>query len=160
MISQGDRMSLWDLGVDATPRVAPPITGRGAVAGVLTGLVAVSVGRGGPVQAAINRALKAAGAIVLVKTSGAEVVRMLSAFVPSVVITEVVPGDDTGGATILDEIRGLAPDRGGKIPVIGVSWETLDPAPMIRAGFQGALVGPFDAADVARTVLEAVRPST
>jgi hypothetical protein len=159
MISQGDRMSLRDLGVDATPRVDPPLTGRGEIAGVLSGLVAVSVGRGGPVQAAVNRALKAAGAIVLVKTSGAEVIRMLGAFVPSVVVTEVVPGDDGGGVAILDEIRGLAPDRGGRVPVVGVSWETLDPAPMIRAGFQGALVGPFDAADVARTVLKAVRPS-
>ena len=114
------------------------------------------MGRGGPVQSAVNRALKAAGAIVLAKTSTTEVTRMLGAFVPSVVVTEVVPGDD-GGPPILREIRRLPLERGGGLPVVGVSWETLDPAPMLRAGFHGALVGPFDAIDVARTVLTAVR---
>ena len=110
-------------------------------------------------QAAVNRALKAAGAIVMAKTSTAEVVRMLGAFVPSVIVTEVVPGDD-GGPAILRAVRTLPPERGGDLPVVGVSWETLDPAPMIRAGFQGALVGPFDALDVARTVLKAIRQAS
>jgi PleD family two-component response regulator len=156
MAIQEDRVSLRDLGVDASPRVDIPMTDRGEVAGVLSGLVVISVGRGGPVQAAVNRALKAAGAIVMVKASTAEVVRMLGAFVPSVIVTEVIPGDDDGPA-ILSEIRRLPSQRGGDLPIVGVSWETLDPAPMIRAGYHGALVGPFDAADVARTVLTAVR---
>ena len=132
------------------------IEGEIEVADVLNGLVVVSVGRGGPVQAAVNRALKAAGGIVLVKTSCASVMRMLEAFVPSVVVTEVVPGDDEG-VRILTEIRQRSAERGGDLPVVGVSWETLDPAPLLRAGFHGALVGPFDALDVARAVLRAVR---
>lgn len=119
----------------------------------------VSVGRGGPVQTAVNRALKAAGAIVMVKRSAADVLRMLGAFVPSVVVTEVVPGDEAGHA-ILRAIRNLPAERGGSLPIVGVSWETLDPEPIIRAGFQGALVGPFDAADVTRTVLDAVRQTS
>ena len=132
------------------------IEGEIEVADLLNGLVVVSVGRGGPVQAAVNRALKAAGGIVLVKTSAASVMRMLEAFVPSVIVTEVVPGDDEG-LRILNEIRQRPADRGGDLPVVGVSWETLDPAPMLRAGFHGALVGPFDAVDVARAILRAVR---
>ena len=132
------------------------IEGEIEVADVLNGLVVVSVGRGGPVQAAVNRALKAAGGIVLVKTSRAEVILMLDAFVPSVVVTEVVPGDDEG-VRILTEIRQRPAEHGGDLPVVGVSRETLDPAPMLRAGFHGALVGPFDAIDVAREVLRAVR---
>ena len=131
------------------------IEGELEVADVLSGLVVVSVGRGGPVQAAVNRALKAAGGIVLVKTSRAEVILMLDAFVPSVVVTEVVPGDDEG-SRLLTEIQQRPAERGGELPVVGVSWETLDPAPMLRAGFHGALVGPFDAIDVAREVLRAV----
>jgi len=138
------------------PRVAPPIVDHDEVPEVLTGLVVVSVGRGGPVQAAVNGALKAAGAIVMVKTSTVEVIEMLRAFVPSVVVVEVVPGDDAG-PTVLGEIRRLPPERGGDLSVVGVSWETLDPAPMMRAGFEGALVGPFDAVDVVRAVLKAVR---
>jgi PleD family two-component response regulator len=141
--------------LDATPAVDPWVDGEVDVANVLSGLVVVSVGRGGPVQAAVNRALRAAGAIVLVKTSPTEVTRMLKAFVPSVVVTEVVPGDDEG-VLILTEIRRLPAERGGTLPVVGVSWETLDPAPMLDAGFHGALVGPFDAIDVARAVLKAV----
>lgn len=123
---------------------------------VLGGLVVVSVGRRGPVQAAVNRALKAAGAIVLVKTGPAEVTEMLAAFVPNVIVTEVVAGDDEA-RTILREILRRSPERGGRVPVVGVSWETLDPSPILRAGFHGALVGPFDAVDVARAILKAVR---
>ena len=136
--------------------VDPWVDGDIEVADVLSGLVVVSVGRGGPVQAALNRALKAAGAIVLARTSTAEVTQMLGTFVPSVVVTEVVPGDDEG-PRMLTEIRRLPTERGGALPVVGVSWETLDPAPVLQAGFHGALVGPFDAIDVARTVLRAIR---
>jgi hypothetical protein len=135
---------------------AVPLDGEAEVADVLNGLVVVSLGRGGPVQAAVNRALKAAGAIVLVKTSSAEIIRMLGAFVPSVVVTEVVPGDGEGPA-LLEAIGRLPAERGGRVPLVGVSWATLDAAPMLNAGFHGALVGPFDAIDVARTVLKAIR---
>jgi hypothetical protein len=145
--------------LDRASSVGPLIDGEPEVAGVLTGLVAVSLGRGGPVQASVNRALKAAGAIVLVKASTADVVQMLRTFVPTVVVTEVVPGDEEGRA-ILAGIRRLPAERGGQLPVVGVSWETLDPAPMLAAGFHGALVGPFDAVEVARTVLKAVRQRT
>ena len=142
--------------LDATFGVDPWVDGEAEVTDVLSGLVVVSVGRGGPVQAAVNRALRSAGAIVLVKTSTAEVTRMLDVFVPSVVVTEVVPGDDQG-VLILTEIRRRPAERGGTLPVVGVSWETLDPAPVLDAGFHGALVGPFDAMDVARAVLKAAR---
>jgi DNA-binding response OmpR family regulator len=134
----------------------PGIEGEVEVTNLLSGLVVVSVGRGGPVQAAVNRALRAAGGIVLVKASTASVTRMLEAFVPSIIVTEVVPGDEEGLA-LLAEIRRRPAERGGNLPVVGVSWETLDPAPMLQAGFHGALVGPFDAIDVARAVLRAVR---
>jgi hypothetical protein len=142
--------------VDPTAGREPSIDDVAEVGDVLNGLVVVSVGRGGSVQAAVNRALRAAGAIVLVKTSTASVVEMLGAFVPSVVVIEVVPGDAESLA-MLGEIRALAPDRGGALPVVGVSWETLDPTPILNAGFQGALVGPFDAIDVARAILKALR---
>jgi DNA-binding response OmpR family regulator len=142
--------------LDSTEGGEPSIDDVAEVADVLSGLVVVSVGRGGPVQAAVNRALRASGAIVLVKTSAAAVIQMLDAFVPSAVVIEVVPGDDRS-LTMLAEIRGRAADRGGALPVVGVSWETSDPTPILGAGFQGALVGPFDALDVARAVLRALR---
>jgi hypothetical protein len=154
MIMRDGRQSLRSLG--GPPRVDSPVAGEAEVANVLSGLVVVSLGRGGPVQAAVDRALKAAGAIVMTKASTPAVMQLLRSFVPSVVVTEVVPGADEG-LTVLGEIRRLPRERGGSLPVVGVSWETLDPAPMMRAGFQGALVGPFDAVDVARAVREAIR---
>ncbi len=156
VLSDGGGMIRDDQSRPADHDVTPSLGAEIEVADVLNGVVVLSVGRGGPVQAAVNRALKAAGAIVLAKTSTAEMIRMLGAFVPSVVVTEVVPGDDEG-LTILREIRELPAERGGGLPVIGVSWEALDPAPILGAGFHGALVGPFDALDVARVVLKAVR---
>ena len=159
MLSNGAGMIRDDETRPADHGFAPYVPSLGAeieVTDVLNGLVVVSVGRGGPAQDAVNRALKAAGAVVLVKTPTAEVTRMLGAFVPSVVVIEVVPGDDEA-LGILREILQLPAERGGRLPVIGVSWEAPDPATVLRAGFHGALVGPFDAVDVARTVLRAVR---
>lgn len=142
--------------IDRNGHPTPRFNDRHDVTGLLNGRVVVSAGRGGPVQAAVNRALKAAGAVVMVKTSTTDILGMLGAFVPSVIVTEVVPGDDSGPA-LLQAVRTLPPGRGGDLPIVGVSWETLDPTPMIRAGFQGALVGPFDAVDVVRTVLKSMR---
>ena len=75
------------------------------------------------------------------------------------VVIEVVPGDDEA-LQLLREILQLPTERAGGLPVIGVSWEAPDPATILRAGFHGALVGPFDAVDVARTVLRTVRQRT
>ena len=155
MSFDGARTWLRDIGVDIAPRIDIPIAGRTPVTNTLAGLVILSVGRGGQVHAAVNRALKTVGAVVMVKTSVAEVLQMLGAFVPSAVVTEVAPGDDDGFA-LLRAIRKLRPQHGGGLPIVGASGETIDPAPMIEAGFQGALVVPFDAPGVARTILQAI----
>jgi len=141
---------------DETDPLVRSLEGEIEVADLLGGFVVVSVGRGGPVQEAVNRALKAAGAVVLVRTATDEVIRMLGAFVPSVVVIEIVPGDDEG-LEILGAILRLPAERGGGVPLIGVNRDARDPAPLLQAGFHGALVGPFDAIDVARTILKAVR---
>lgn len=154
MIFDGARAWLRDIGVDIAPRVDPP-AGRDPVSNALAGLVVMSVGRESPLQAAVNRALKTAGAVVMVKASAAEVLQMLAAFVPSAVVVEIVPGDDEGFAMVRS-IRQRGPEHGGHLPVVGASGETIDPAAMIQAGFQEALVFPFDAADVSRAVLRAL----
>ena len=140
---------------DETRPLGHSLEGEIEVADILGGFVVVSVGRGGPVQEAVNRSLKAAGAVVLAKASAAEVIRMLGAFVPSAVVVEIVPGD-AAGLAMLREILRRAGECAG-LPVIGVSWDAPDPAPILQAGVHGALVGPFDAIDVARTILKAVR---
>ena len=158
MIVEPGRVSLRGLGVDLEHRLNSstddPSTAP-EVAQLLSGLVVLSIGRGSPEQIAVNRALKAAGAVVLVRISAGEMAQMLRAFVPSLIVTEVVPGDD-GGSAVLRAIRQLPSDHCGALPVIGICARTPDGASMIPAEFQGLLVDPFEPGDVARTVLRAI----
>jgi DNA-binding NtrC family response regulator len=96
-----------------------------------------------------------AGAVVLVRRSAAETAQMLRAFVPSVVVTEIVEDDETGPA-VLREIRRLSSEDGGAVPVIGICAPIPDAAAAIRAEFQGLLAAPFESAEVARLVLRAL----
>lgn len=121
----------------------------------MAGLVVLSVGRGSVEQAAVNRALKAAGAVVLVRFSAGEMSQLLRAFVPSVIVTEVAPAaDDT--AAVLPALRRLAPDQGGNVPVVGIRPRAGDDSAAAREGFQAVLSAPFDVDDVARTVLAVI----
>jgi CheY-like chemotaxis protein len=155
MIYQVNRISLRAIGVDTTPRIPPRATGRGHAIDTLASLVVVSVGPGSPTHAAVNDALKALGAVVMVKASTGEVLEILAAFVPSAVIVELIAGDDAGLA-LVHAVRNLRPDHGGRVPVIAVSAEPIDPTPVIQAGFQEVLVGPVETAEIARAVLAAI----
>ena len=108
MIAEPSRVSLRGLGVDLEHRLNSstddPSTAP-EVAQLLSGLVVLSIGRGSPEQIAVNRALKAAGAVVLVRTSAGEMAQMLRAFVPSLIVTEVVPGDDGASAVRNESMR-------------------------------------------------------
>jgi len=125
----------------------------------LNGLVVLSVGRASPEQIAVNRALKTAGAIVLVRSSAAETAQLLRAFIPSLVVTEAGAADEAGPA-VLAAIRRLPPDDGGALPVIGICARTTDDVSTIGGQFQGVLVDPFEPGDVARTVLRAMNWSS
>ncbi|SRR6266540_3509614 len=137
----------------------PTLSAHMDVADLLNGLVVLSVGRASPEQAAVNRALKMAGAVVLVRSSAAEMAQMLRAFIPSLVVTEAAPADDAG-AGVVRAIRRLPPDDGGALPVIGICARTMDDFSTVAGQFQGVLVGPFEPRDVARTVLRAMRASS
>src|SRR5712692_560953 len=108
------------------------------VAHLLNGLVVLSVGRASPEQVAVNRALKTAGAVVLVRSSAAEMAQMLRAFIPSLVVTEAASADDAGAA-VVRAIRRLPPDDGGTLPVIGICARTIDDLSTIVGKFQGVL---------------------
>ena len=126
---------------------------------LLNGLVVLSVGRASPEQAAVNRALKTAGAVVLVRSSAAEMAQMLRAFIPNLVVTEAVPADDAGAA-VVRAIRRLPQDDGGALPVIGICARTMDDLSTVAGLFQGLLVDPFEPRDVARTVLRAMKSAS
>ena len=152
-------LSLRDLGFDDVHRVGRPLlddTVSADVAEALANTVVLAVGRGGVLQAGVCRMLKTLGVIVMVKTSAAAAVQMLGAFVPSLVVTELSLDEDDGLA-VLRNIRKLPPEHGGQLPVIGVSADPIDADALIREGFQDVLVSPFDAEDVWRAVVGAIR---
>lgn len=136
-----------------------PVSAQADLAHLLNGLVVLSVGRASPEQTAVNRALKTAGAVVLVRSSAAEMAQMLRAFIPSLVVTEAAPADDAGAA-VVRAIRRLPPDDGGALPVIGICARTMDDLSTVAGQFQGLLVDPFEPRDVARTVLRAMKSSS
>ena len=136
-----------------------PVSAHTDLAHLLNGLVVLSVGRASSEQAAVNRALKATGAVVLVRSSAAEMAQMLRAFIPSLVVTEAASADDAGAA-VVRAIRRLPPDDGGALPVIGICARTMDDFSTIAGQFQGVLVDPFEPRDVARTVLRVMKSSS
>jgi PleD family two-component response regulator len=162
MIGDPSRVSSRSLVVNLERRLNASTDGEAPepdLAQALTGLVVLLVGRGSPEQAAVNRALKATGAVVLVRSSAGEMSQVLRAFVPSLVVTEIVPDED-GGSAVLPAIRRLSAAHGGKVPVIGICPRTGDGPSATRAEFQGLLADPFDPGDVARTVLRVIESSS
>jgi CheY-like chemotaxis protein len=150
MIIERTRALSQDLGSVSSPT---------DVAHLLNGLVVVSVGQASSEQAAVNRALKTAGAVVLVRSSAAEMAKMLRAFIPSLVVTETTTAEDAGAA-VVRAIRRLPPDDGGTLPVLGICARTMDDLSTMVGQFQGVLVDPFEPHDVARTVLRAMKSSS
>jgi DNA-binding NtrC family response regulator len=138
-----------------------PTSTRTDVSRALSGLVVLSVGRGGPDQEAVNQVLKSAGAVVLVRASAADTAQILRAFIPSVVVIDVA-ADDGGEAAsaVVRTVRRLPPEAGGALPVIGICRRTADDLAAVREKFQALLVHPFGAADVARTVRRAIEASS
>jgi ActR/RegA family two-component response regulator len=146
---------LRNLGVDLAPRLATP-DGQPSASPIpesLRGLVVLSVGPRGPEQTAVNRALKAAGAVVLAKASLAETVQVLRSFIPSLVVIPITPGGD-GGSAWLRAIRMVQPDDDDRpVPVIGICARSADVPSATRGELQAVLAEPFEPDAVVRTVL-------
>jgi hypothetical protein len=136
-------------------RKLPQLPDRRDVSRALAGLVVLSVGRGSPEQIAVNRALKSAGAVVLLKTSASETAQMLRAFIPSAVVIDAAPSNDAASA-VVRAIRRLPAEDGGALPVIGICGQTPADVSFLGESFQALLVHPFEAADVAQTILRAI----
>ena len=142
------QVSQRDIDGDVHPAGRPQVDGP--VPQPLAGLVVLSVGLGD----VLNGMLKAAGAVVLVRGSAADMIRVLDAFVPNVIVAEV-GADREEGLAVLRGIRRREPPRGGDLPVVGVAAEALPFPP----GFQATLAGVFDASELARAVLGVARRS-
>ena len=126
-----------------------PVSAHTDLAHLLNGLVVLSVGRASSEQAAVNRALKATGAVVLVRSTAAEMAQMLRAFIPSLVVTEAavkqhllrlytklkIPEGPNRRIRLANEVIGLGlakPELAGEQNAVRVRPEQTRSVPMPR----------------------------
>jgi len=100
------------------------------------------------------------GAYVVVGDSGEDVVRLVRCVRPHVVITDIaMPRGD--GYGVVHDIRALAPDEGGRTPVLAVTAyrELHHEVRARRAGFDAWLTKPIDIRRICSVVERLARDS-
>ncbi|MGH7278702.1 MAG: response regulator, partial [Candidatus Rokuibacteriota bacterium] len=93
------------------------------------------------------------GALVVTVPSARAALKALSTVTPDILLTEVtMPHED--GYWLLREVRGLAAERGGRIPAIALTGHTRDHSRqrLLAAGFDACLPKPVEPWDLCRTI--------
>lgn len=93
----------------------------------------------------IEKALSKQGAIVVAATSAGEAVEALDRETPDVLISDVKLPEGSG-YDLMRHVRGLDPERGGRVPAVAVTIldSDEDRADALDAGFQEHIPKPFD----------------
>jgi len=102
-------------------------------------------------------ALAACGAQVVTATGAREALRRLTAWLPDVVVSDIaMPGAD--GYWLVNELRGLADERAGSLPVLAVTafGREHSRARALAAGFVDHLVKPVEPEALCRAVARAM----
>jgi CheY-like chemotaxis protein len=102
-------------------------------------------------------ALAACGAQVVTATGAREALRRLTAWLPDVVVSDIaMPGAD--GYWLVNELRGLADERAGSLPVVAVTafGREHSRARALAAGFVDHLVKPVEPEALCRAVARAM----
>ncbi|MBD2730843.1 response regulator [Nostoc sp. FACHB-892] len=100
------------------------------------------------------------GAEVISVGSPFEVILTLMDFQPDVLVLDIgMP--DMDGYMLLEEIRSLPPEQGGRIPAIALTAYAgkVDKQQAISAGFQAHLPKPVDADQLVEVIAELVKPT-
>ncbi len=100
------------------------------------------------------------GAEVISVGSPFEVISTLIDFQPDVLVLDIgMP--DMDGYMLLEEIRSLPPEQGGRIPAIALTAYAgkVDKQQAISAGFQAHLPKPVDADQLVEVIAELVKPT-
>jgi CheY-like chemotaxis protein len=110
----------------------------------------------------IEWVLKRVGAEVTSVGSAREALDVLEREKPHIMVSDIaMPGED--GYTLLKKIRALPPERGGRIPAIALTAQSLvqDRLQSLRAGFQSHVpkpVVPEELVEVVASVIHLRRP--
>jgi PAS domain S-box-containing protein len=106
----------------------------------------------------LRQGLEYCGAKVKVVGSAAEALDVLMATVPDVLISDIgMPGVD--GYDLIRQVRGLPPDRGGKVPAIALTayTRTEDRLQSLRAGYDMHVPKPVELAELVAVAATVVR---
>jgi CheY-like chemotaxis protein len=98
------------------------------------------------------------GANIALAPSAIEALEAIKTYRPDLVLSDIsMPGRD--GFDLLRDIRALAPDAGGSVPVIAMTAlvTRLDGARFLNAGFQAFLPKPFHPDKLVETIQKVLK---
>jgi CheY-like chemotaxis protein len=93
--------------------------------------------------------LESCGAEVAEAGSGGEAFELLESFSPDVLVSDIgMPGED--GYALIEKVRALAPERGGRVPAVALTAYTRpeDRLRVLRAGYQMHVSKPVEPAEL------------
>jgi signal transduction histidine kinase len=119
----------------------------------LTGLGILVIDDEPDAREILEEVLTLAGATIKTAADAGEALRILSDFIPDVIISDLaMPGED--GLSLMRKIRARAPDRVANIPAIALTayTRTEDRVQALNAGFQLHVPKPVDPTELVATV--------
>ncbi|TKC97057.1 GAF domain-containing protein [Polyangium fumosum] len=135
------------------PAPGPPADERRAEKRALAGLSVLVVDDEPDAREILSEILDIAGATVKTAADAAEALRILSDFVPDVLVSDLaMPGDD--GLSLIRKIRSRTPDRIATMPAIALTAYTRpeDRVRALNAGFQMHVPKPVDPTELVVTI--------
>ncbi|MRG97621.1 GAF domain-containing protein [Polyangium spumosum] len=135
------------------PAQGPPADERRAEKRALAGLSILVVDDEPDAREILSEILDLAGANVKTAADAAEALRILSDFVPDVLVSDLaMPGDD--GLSLIRKIRSRTPDRIATVPAIALTAYTRpeDRVRALNAGFQMHVPKPVDPTELVVTI--------
>ena len=121
----------------------------------LSGLRVLLVEDNGDLRESLTILLEVYGASVTAAESSRAALEALSHTVPDVLLSDLsMPGED--GFTLIEKVRALPADRGGRVPAVAVTARTSaeDRRRVLAAGFQMHLPKPVHATDLVTAVAQ------
>lgn len=121
--------------------------------GVLAGLRILAVDDQEEVRDLLTEILAGYGASVITASTAAEALDAISRELPDLLVSDLgMPDQD--GYSLIQHIRALDPDRGGRVPAVALTAyaQTTDRLRALDAGFQTHLVKPVEPGELIMTI--------